>query len=316
MSTGTVIVVAGPTASGKSALAVDLAERLDGTVINADAMQVYREMSVLTARPGAADLARAPHRLYGTLPAAEACSAALWRGKAVAEIRAAQAAGRVPVVTGGTGLYLKALMQGLSPVPDVPEEIREATRARLKRLGAAAFHAEIAAADPAMGARLRPSDRQRLARAAEVLAATGRSLSEWQGEAVAVEGFRFLVLFLAPPRDVLYAACDARFRGMVASGALEEAAGMRDLHLDPALPASRALGLRELIASLDGHMPLEAAIALAQAATRQYAKRQMTWFRNQLSDPIRVDAQYSERLRDEILSKVEHWWLTPAAGSV
>jgi tRNA dimethylallyltransferase len=316
MSTGAVIVVAGPTASGKSALAVDLAERLGGTVINADAMQVYREMSVLTARPGVADLVRAPHRLYGVLPSAEACSAALWRERAVAEIREAHSEGRVPVVTGGTGLYLKALMQGLSPVPDVPAPIREATRARLERLGPADFHAELAVSDPAMAARLRPSDRQRLARAAEVLAATGRSLAAWQGEAAAVEGFRFLTLFLAPPRDALYAACNGRFRAMVASGALEEAAAMRDLQLDPALPAARALGLRELIGHLEGEMSLEDAIAAAQAGTRHYAKRQMTWFRNQLPDPIRIDAQYSERLRDEILSKVEHWQLTPAAGSV
>jgi tRNA dimethylallyltransferase len=310
MSTA-VVLLAGPTASGKSALALDLAERFGGVVVNADAMQVYREMRVLTARPDAATEARVPHRLYGVLPASETCSAGRWRALAVGEIRAAQASGRLPIVVGGTGLYLKALTDGLAPVPPIPAAVRAAVRARLEAVGAEAFHAELMHRDPTTGGRLRPSDRQRLARAMEVLEATGIPLADWQERVSAAEGFRFLTLVLAPPRAALHAACDARFRAMVAAGALDEARRMRSLALDPALPATRALGLRELIRHLDGEIGLDEAVQLAQVATRRYAKRQMTWFRNQLHDPIVLGAQYSERVRQESFSKIEAWMLTP-----
>ncbi len=306
------MLLAGPTASGKSALALDLAAHFDGVVINADAMQVYREMSVLTARPDAAAEAGAPHRLYGFLPVTEGFSAGRWRERAVAEIRAAEDAGKLPIVVGGTGLSLKALSGGLSPMPPVPDGIRARVRARVEEIGSEAFHAELAARDPVMAGRLRVSDRQRIARAMEVWEATGTSLADWQGRGAVEEGFGFLTLLLAPPREVLHAACDARFRAMVANGALAEARAMRALVLDPALPATRALGLRELIRHLDGEVGLEEAIGLAQAATRQYAKRQMTWFRNQLSDPTIFNEQYSERVRQESFSKIEHWRLTSA----
>ena len=315
MSTADVVVLAGPTASGKSALALDLAERFGGVVVNADAMQVYREMSILTARPDAAAEARAPHRLYGVLAATEACSAGRWRGWAVEEIGAAHASGKLPIVVGGTGLYLKALTEGLAPVPPVPAEIRDRVRARLEAIGPAALHAELAQRDAVMGGRLRPSDSQRLARATEVLEATGRSLADWQADATAGERFRVLTLLLAPPRAVLHAVCDARFRAMVASGAIEEAGAVRALGLDPALPAARALGLRELIRHLEGEISLADAIRLAQAATRQYAKRQMTWFRNQLRDPVIFAEQYSERVRQKSFAKIEHWQLTGSAAS-
>lgn len=311
-----VVLVAGPTASGKSALALDLAERFGGVVINADAMQVYREMRVLTARPDTATEERAPHRLYGFRPVAEAFSAARWRERAVAEIRSAHAAGKLPVVVGGTGLYLKALTDGLSPVPEIPGEVRARIRARMEEIGPGKFHAELATRDPAMAARLRPSDPQRLARAMEVLEATGTSLAEWQGRGSADEGFRFLTLLLLPPREVLHDACDARFRGMVQAGALDEARAMRGLELDPALPAIRAVGLRELIRHLDGEIGIEKAVALAQAATRQYAKRQITWFRKQLHDPTIFFEQYSERVRQKSFSKIEASLLTAPESSV
>ncbi len=310
------MLVAGPTASGKSALALDLAERFGGVVINADAMQVYREMQVLTARPDAAAEARAPHRLYGFLPVTEAFSAARWRERAVEEIGAAHAAGRLPIVVGGTGLYFKALTEGLSPVPEIPDDVRARIRARVEEIGPNAFHAEFAARDPAMAARLRPSDPQRLARAAEVLEATGISLAEWQGRASADEGFRFATLLLLPPRELLHAACDARFRSMVEGGALDEARAMRALDLDPALPATRAVGLRELIRHIEGEIGLAEAIYLAQAATRQYAKRQITWFRNQLDDPRVFSEQYSERVRQKSFSKIEGSVLTRPESSV
>ncbi len=310
VSTADVVVLAGPTASGKSALALDLAERFGGVVINADAMQVYREMSILTARPDSAAEARAPHRLYGVLSATEACSAGRWRAWAVEEIDTAHASGRLPIVVGGTGLYLKALTAGLAPVPPVPAEIRARVRARLEAVGAASLHAELAQRDPVMAGRLRPSDSQRLARAMEVLEATGRSLADWQADVAPGEGFRVLTLLLAPPRDVLHAACDARFRAMIAAGALDEARAVRALGLAPALPATRALGLRELIRHLEGEIGLEQAIGLAQAATQQYAKRQMTWFRNQLVDPVIFSEQYSERVRQKSFAKIEPWQLT------
>lgn len=303
-----VVLVAGPTASGKSALALDLAERFGGVVINADAMQVYGEMRVLTARPSLADEARVPHRLYGFLPVTEICSAGRWRALAVEAAHAVHAAGGLPIIVGGTGLYLKALTEGLSPVPPIPAATRTSARARLETLGAEAFHAALALRDPVMAARLRPSDRQRLARAMEVIEATGVSLADWQGRASAKEGFRFFTLLLAPPRGALNAACDARFRKMVEAGALDEARAMRVL--DPVLPATRAVGLRELIRHLDGEIALEEAVSLAQVATRQYAKRQMTWFRNQLHDPTVLGEQYSESARQEIFSKIEHWQLT------
>jgi tRNA dimethylallyltransferase len=309
--TPAVIVVGGPTASGKSALALDLAEALDGVVINADSMQVYAELAILTARPGPADLARAPHRLYGELPASTRCSAAAWCDMALAEIGLAQKAGRRPIVVGGTGLYLRALTEGLSPVPPVPEEIRRATVELHETLGGEAFHAELMRWDPKMGQRLAPGDSQRMIRAWEVMVATNRSLADWQLEAGSgpPPGMVFDWVVLAPPRDALYAACDGRFRAMVAAGALEEARALLALGLDPELPAMKAVGVPELAAHLRGEIELEAAIVRAQQATRNLAKRQTTWFRHQTPATAArvqrchvVDAQYSEKIAAETLS--------------
>jgi tRNA dimethylallyltransferase len=306
-----VIIVGGPTASGKSALALDLAEALDGVVINADSMQVYAELSILTARPGPADLARVPHRLYGVLPAATRCSAAAWCDMALAEIGLARKAGKRPIVVGGTGLYLRALTEGLSPVPPVPEEIRRATVELHETLGGDAFHAELMRWDPKMAQRLAPGDSQRMIRAWEVMVATNRSLADWQLEAGSgpPPGMVFDLVVLAPPREALYAACDGRFRAMAAAGALEEARALLALGLDPELPAMKAVGVPELAAHLHGEIEFETAIARAQRATRNLAKRQTTWFRNQLpAENARVQrshvvsAQYSEKIAAEILS--------------
>ena len=307
----TVVVVAGPTATGKSALALDLAGAMDGTIINADSMQVYADLRILTARPTEAAVRRAPHRLYGVVPAVEACSAARWRALAVAEIDAACAVGRQPILVGGTGLYLKALMEGLSPVPTVPQHIRAEATARHAALGGERFHQELAGEDPEMAARLDPGDTQRLIRAWEVLRATGRSLADWQRQARdgAPPHLRFHVIVLDPPRDCLYRACNARFLQMVDEGAVDEVRQFAQLSPDPSLPAMRALGVRELMAHLEGRSTLAEAIAQAQTATRQYAKRQVTWFRHQRPPPsARIDgwtvisAQYSESLAAEILS--------------
>ncbi len=306
------VLVAGPTAGGKSALALDLAEAFDGVVINADSMQVYRELSILTARPGAAEEARAPHRLYGVLSAAEPCSAARWRDMALAEIRAAWRARRLPILVGGTGLYFEALTKGLAPVPDVPVEVRAATRDCHARLGGDAFHAALADRDPEMAARLAPGDTQRLIRAWEVVEATGVSLAEWQRRETPGEDLSaaLLSLVLAPPRPALYAACDARFAEMVARGAVAEVAALDALGLAPEPPAMKALGVRELRRHLAGEMALDDAIAAAQQMTRNYAKRQLTWFRHRMADGHVLDSLYSQEERPRIIEEIRRFMLT------
>ncbi len=280
------ILIAGPTASGKSAAALALAVSLRGTIVNADSMQVYRELPILTAHPPAEALARAPHRLYGSIPAAEAYSVGRWLDDASAAIGAAEAEGRVPILTGGTGLYFKALGEGLAPVPDMPPEIRTFWRDRAAALGAEELHRELRARDPAMAARIPPTDPQRTVRALEVIDATSISLAEWQGAGaapvLAPEGVVRIVV--APEREALYAAIDARFEGMVAAGAIEEVRSLLALGLDPALPAMRAHGVRELADYLSGRSGREEAIAKAKTETRRYAKRQMTWAKRFMKD--------------------------------
>lgn len=316
-----VLIVTGPTASGKSGLALALARALSGVVINADAMQVYRELAVLTARPGPADCAAAPHRLYGLLPGAEACSAGRWRALALEEIAAARTAGRLPILVGGTGLYLRALTGGLVDLPAVPETTRRAARQRHQALGGETFHAELARSDPAMAARLDPGDSQRLIRAWEVLEATGRSLADWQdGGGAPLAPYRFARIVLQPPREALFAACDGRFRRMLEAGALDEVRALVALGLDPALPVMKALGVPELAAHLRGELDLEAAVAQAQQATRRYAKRQTTWLRTQLPRdvsgndpaPVAINEQYSESLNQRIFNFIRALGLTPS----
>jgi tRNA dimethylallyltransferase len=309
-----VIVVAGPTCSGKSALALALAEAFGGTIINADSMQVYRELRILTARPGPDEEARAPHRLYGVVPASEACSVARWRDLAVAAIGEARGEGRVPILCGGTGLYLKALMEGLSPLPDVPAEIRHAVRRRRAAVETAAIHEALRKADPKAAARLAATDRQRLLRALEVFEATGVSIVDWQERPASgpPPGADFWTVLLMPPRGAVYAACDARLRRMMEEGALGEVERLRALGLDPELPAMKALGVPELIAHLDGLLDREAAIAAAQQATRNYVKRQYTWFSRQIISDISIQETFSENIVDRIFSFICKKGLTPS----
>ncbi len=305
------IVIAGPTASGKSGLALAIAREFGGVVINADSMQVYDALPILAAQPPPDDMAKAPHRLYGVLDAADACSAARWRDLAAAEMAAAWAAERLPIVVGGTGLYLKTVMEGLSPIPEIPDDIRREARWRLAERGNAAFHALLAVRDPVMAARLNPGDSQRLARAWEVIEATGRSLAEWQAAppvgAVAADWFPVV---MSPERPALYAACDRRFAEMVGRGAPAEVEALMARGLDPTLPVMKTLGLRELSAHLDGRMTLEAAVAAARQATRNYAKRQMTWARHQIRASETISAQLSESLITVIFLKVRQFLLT------
>lgn len=289
-----------------------MAESLDGVVINADSMQVYGELRILTARPGPEFLERAPHRLYGVLSGVEPCSAGRWRDMALAEIGAAEAAGLLPVVVGGSGLYLEALSEGIAEIPAVPETIRAEARARLDAGGPAALHGALMARDPAMAARLEPGDSQRVMRAWEVLEATGRSLAEWQAAmALPPPHLHFHRVLVLPPRRDIYTACDRRFPAMVEAGAPAEVEALRTQGLDPGLPVMKAIGVPELTAWLDGRLGLDEAIARAQTATRHYAKRQMTWFRNRMlrpdatsPPPIILEAQYCNSFLSDILRKL------------
>ena len=280
------VLIAGPTASGKSALALELALVTGGVVINADSMQVYRDLRVITARPTQDDEARVPHRLYGHVDAAVNFSAGAWVSDAARALEEAQAEGRLPIFIGGTGLYFKALTAGLSVVPPIPAEVREDVRARLERNGVEALHAELAAADPRAAERLNLRDRTRIARALEVVEATGRSLLDWhhEGQPPLLPNDSFRAVFLAPERDELYARIDARFDVMLEAGALEEVERLAARNLDPLLPAMKAHGVPALIRHLRGELSLEQAATIGRADTRHYAKRQFTWFRHQLPE--------------------------------
>jgi len=280
------LIVAGPTASGKSALAVALAERLGGVVINADSMQVYRELRVLTARPTPEDEARVPHALYGVRPAADPGSAAWWREAALAAMTAVRAAGRLPILTGGTGLYFVALTEGLADVPDPGPAARGEARSLLNEIGPAALHARLLEHDPATAARLRPTDSQRIARAWEVWRGTGTGLATWQARMPPPAGWRFATILLDPPREALRAAIATRLGTMLHAGALDEVRALLALRLDPALPAMRAHGVPELSAHLRGETTLAEARRRIELVTGQYTKRQATWFRHHpLADP-------------------------------
>lgn len=307
------LLIAGPTASGKSALALALAQRLGGEVINADSMQVYRELRVLTARPTPGEEALAPHALYGVHPAAKAASVAWWREAALAAMARAGEAGRLPILCGGTGLYFSSLTKGLSEMPAIPAAVREEARTLLEREGAPSLHARLLAADPRSAARLRPSDGQRLARAWEVWRATGRGIAEWQAEAPSTgpAPYTFRAIRLDPPREALRAAIAARWGAMLRDGAVEEVRALAALGLDPSLPAMRAHGVPEIAAVLAGRITLDEAGRRACLAIGQYTKRQATWFRHRELAPCQTHiinaritdpAQFSESHMPKILS--------------
>jgi tRNA dimethylallyltransferase len=280
------VLIAGPTASGKSALALEFAQKTGGIVINTDSMQVYRDLRIITARPTAEEEALVPHRLYGHVDAAINFSAGAWITEAARELTDARAQGRLPIFVGGSGLYFKALTRGLSAVPPIPVEVRESVRARLERDGVEALHAQLARRDPVSAERLKPRDRTRIARALEVIEATGRALPEWHREGLPplLPPGEFSALFLAPERDRLYARIDARFDTMLASGAIEEVAQLAARQLDPLLPAMKAHGVPVLIRYIGGEVTLAEAAEFGRTETRQYAKRQFTWFRHQLPE--------------------------------
>lgn len=298
------ILIAGPTASGKSGLALRLAEQLGGAIINADSMQVYRELRILTARPSAEEEARVPHALYGFVPGAEAYSAGRYAVDATRAIAAARADGRTPIIVGGTGLYFTALLEGLSPVPPIAPGVRARWRAEAAARPAPELHAILAARDPLMAARLMPTDPQRIVRALEVLESTGRSLAEWQRESgtPVLQQAAVARLLVLPARAALMQTIEARFDGMLADGALAEVEALLRLGLSWELPVMRALGVAPLAAYVAGRIGLAEAAEAAKAETRQYAKRQMTWLRSKMISWIRLYTQQMKRFSASDLS--------------
>jgi tRNA dimethylallyltransferase len=302
-----VIVITGPTASGKSALALAFAERHRGTVINADAMQTYDAFPILTAQPTAEERRRVPHALYGVLPISETLSAARWRALADVEIERCLAAGRTPILCGGSGLYLRTLMQGIATIPDTPAGLRDQANADWVSLGAGAFRARLAEKDPAIVARLKPGDRQRHVRAWEVLVATGRPLSAWQASDSEPSRWRFATALLAPERRWLRDRIEKRFDAMLAGGVLAEVRAVFDRAPDPRWPGLKAHGAPELFAHYRGQLSLEDARRIGIDHTRQYAKRQMTWFRHQMTPDVVVDSTSDLGLEqtEKLLTKIE-----------
>jgi tRNA dimethylallyltransferase len=302
------VLIAGPTASGKSVLAVELARATGSVVINADSMQVYRDLRILTARPTSEQEAQAQHRLYGHVDAAINCSVGIWLDDARAVLAEAERDGRLPIFVGGTGLYFKALLRGLSAIPPVPQDIRDAIRARLERQGIEALHRELVQRDPVAGTRLKPRDRARIPRALEVLEATGKPIGEWHAHGLPslLQPDDVRAVFLAPDRADLHGRIDQRFAKMLSEGALDEVAALAARSLDPMLPAMKALGVPPLLKHIRGEISHDEARTLCSAETRQYAKRQFTWFRHQLPEFEWIAPEAAaERLRQELTLRPE-----------
>lgn len=310
-----VVVIAGPTATGKSTLAVDLAEARGGTVINADSIQVYRDLHVLTARPTMAEEARSPHRLYGVLDGGARCSAGGWCDMALAEIDRARRQGRLPIVVGGTGLYLRALIDGLNAIPPVPDETRKTTIELHDELGTAGLFEQLERWDPKTARRIDARNPQRVMRAWEVMVATGRPLADWQDDPSSgpPPHLAFHFVCLMPPRDPLYAGCNERFAAMMTAGAIDEVRRVIGGPLPPDAPVCKAIGFPEVAAYIAGDVTLSQAIEAGQAATRRYAKRQVTWFRHQIPtvggavhSSYVVEEKYSKRLLSDFLLKIRN----------
>jgi len=299
------VLIAGPTASGKSALALRLAGKLNGVIVNADSMQVYRDLRVLTARPPHEEEACVPHRLFGHVDAAENYSAGRWCRDVGETLRKIAAEGQVPIIVGGTGLYFKALTGGLAAVPPIPPDIRNAVRERLQSEGARPLYAELMERDPATAHRLMPLDRSRITRALEVILATGRSLSDWHREGLPaiLDSKHAVKVFITCERQELVRRIETRFAAMLGSGALEEVRALAARGLDPSLPAMKAHGVPWLIRHLSGEISLEEAAAGAVMDTRRYAKRQLTWFRNQMKEWPWSPAEEAEAVLEQQLAE-------------
>ena len=307
-----VLVIGGPTASGKSALALALAGEFDGEVVNADSMQVYTDLQVVTARPTTEITDLAPHHLYGVLGMEARCSAGQWRALAITTIDEVHKRERLPIVVGGTGLYLKALMLGLHTMPSVPRDIREHLNQRLSEEGAAALYEELSSGDPATATDLYPADGQRIVRALEILLHTGRGLRSWQTDEVSEvpANLRFFAISLLPLRDDLYAAANTPFDEMLDGGAIDEVASLLERSPPDDFPLLKAVGVPPIRAYLGSEIDRERLRELGKRDTRRYAKRQMTWFRHQFVSEMSIETKYSEINRNKIFSKIRSFLLT------
>ncbi|MDH3581852.1 MAG: tRNA (adenosine(37)-N6)-dimethylallyltransferase MiaA [Hyphomicrobiales bacterium] len=303
MSKYRAILIAGPTASGKSQLALDIAEKINGIIVNADSMQVYEDLSILTARPSSADLAHAPHALYGFVPGDRPYSVGQYVHDAERVIGECLEGGHMPILVGGTGLYFRALLDGLSPIPPIPRSIRQHWRSEAARLGAEQLHLVLTARDREMAARLEATDKQRIVRALEVLDATGQSLADWQripGVPV-LPSEATVKIVIDTEREVLYRNCENRFDNMLASGALDEVARLAAKNFDESLPIMRALGVQPLLAHLRGRIDLATAVDTTKVETRHYIKRQLTWLKSNMIAWNWIEAQQMQSLTDNIL---------------
>ena len=298
------IVICGPTASGKSSLALKLATELNGEIINADSMQVYNELKILTSRPSSNDMKSIPHNLFGIRRIVEPCSVNIWINLTTNTISEIIDRGRTPIVCGGTGMYIHYLSKRLSKVPEIPTSVRLQAREKLKVLGNENFSNELIKLDPLLGHKIPIGDSQRLTRAWEVIKATGQSLAVWNMEPDQATGLNLYHVLLIPDREILYRICDQRFLGFIDRGALAEAETIKNMNLDPSLPAMKALGLSQIIKYLDGEMNLDDAIKHAQQKTRNYAKRQMTWFRNQLEPNFLYSKVYDGSMDQKLMVEV------------
>ena len=307
-----VVIIAGPTACGKTELALQIAEAFDGEIVNADSMQVYKELRILTARPSDEEESRVPHHLFGCLPVSERCSAGMWLKMAQDVLTDIHARDKLPIIAGGTGLYIKALTDGLAKIPEVPVEIFEGVQSHFDEVGGERFKTELALVDPGASERLPATDRQRLIRAAAVFAATGQTLSEWQRVQTSEPGYaaRYGTVVLMPPRDEIYAAINARFDQMMDQGAMAEAEAFAELGIPSDLPSARAVGVAELLRVIRGEMTLEAAVTKAKTSSRNLAKRQITWFKRQIRADMTSDEKYMERDNEKIFAFIRQFVLT------
>ena len=299
------IMIAGPTASGKSQLAIDLARRLGGAVINADSMQLYADLTVLTARPQPQEMQNIPHHLFGICDAAHRASVAEWLGLAATAIANVRSAGQLPIIVGGTGMYLQAGLRGIAPVPDVPADVHQHCIDLYRELGGAKFRDALAGYDADIAARLVDGDSQRLIRAMGVAMATNRPLSWWQQQPHkgALLG-SVVTIAMMPPRPILYDRINQRFDHMLIDGAIDEVAQLMARQLDPDLPLTKALGVAPIVAFLQGDITKDDAACIAKRDSRRYAKRQMTWMRNNFNAQITVEKKYSESLIEKIFSLI------------
>ncbi len=306
------IILSGPTASGKSALALFIAQKFDAVIINCDSKQLYKEIPIITAQPTADEMAQIPHELYGCISVAEHCSVGRWIDMVKPVIDKTHADGKIPMLVGGTGMYIKYLTEGIPQMPDIDEEIRTQVRAQIQEEGSAVTHTKLAAIDPDIAAKLEPGDSQRIARAMEVIRQTGKSLLYWQqqkAEAI-YPADSFIKFFLSPPREKVYENCNSRFVKMLDAGLMDEMKALDAMQLDPELPSMRSHGVPEMLAYLHGNMTLEEAVEQSQQNTRHYIKRQFTWFRNQMKDTVCLDDFDIDAVKTKMLKELKQFLLT------